>query len=52
MPLGALLIGALAESYGTPLAMLMGIGGYTFIWMGLGASASIRYLEQPHGGSD
>jgi len=52
MPLGALLIGALAEVYGTPVAMLMGLAGYTFIWMGLGASASIRHLEQPDGRSN
>jgi len=46
------LIGALAEVYGTPVAMLMGLAGYTFIWMGLGASASIRHLEQPDGRSN
>lgn len=51
MPLGALLIGALAEVYGTPQGMLMGLASYTFIWLGMGSSASLKQLEQPHGGT-
>jgi len=52
MPLGALLIGALAEVYGTPQAMLMGLAGYTFIWLGMGSSISIKQLEQPRGSAE
>jgi MFS family permease len=52
MPLGALLIGALAEVYGTPQAMLMGLAGYTFIWLGMGSSVSIKQLEQPRGSAE
>jgi hypothetical protein len=52
MPLGALLIGALAEVYGTPQAMLMGLASYTFIWLAMGSSLSIKQLEQPGGSAE